>query len=203
MKSEKSPEKSRIETLGKQAAELKEKAGKQAEKAGKTGKAPKKEEEVKKSSKKEDDGSVKPTKGASAYLFYNTETVERLKKEEGLSHKEAFTKSGQLWQGLSEDDKAPWAKLAAADAERHAAQCKELEENGFFIMKDGTKSSDHKKKAKYDENVRLPKRTTSAYIFFTTENVNKVKAERKLEKHTEAMAACGEIWRGLSDEQKE
>ena len=108
MKSEKSPEKSRIETLGKQAAELKEKAGKQADKAEKTGKAAKKEEELKKSSKKEDDGSLKPTRGVSAYLFFNSETVERLKKEEGLSHREALAKSGQLWKELSEDDRAPW-----------------------------------------------------------------------------------------------
>jgi hypothetical protein len=36
---------------------------------------------------------MQPPRPTSAYLFYQTQTVKDLKENEGLSHKEAFSKA--------------------------------------------------------------------------------------------------------------
>lgn len=40
------------------------------------------------------DQGRKPPKAIGAYIYFNTATTKRLKEEEGLSHKEAFSKAG-------------------------------------------------------------------------------------------------------------
>ena len=55
------------------------------------GKKTKEESKVKKSD------SVKPTRALSAYIFYSQEMVRKLKEENGITHKEAMQKAGELW----------------------------------------------------------------------------------------------------------
>ena len=62
---------------------------------------------------------------------------------------------GQAWKALSEEQKAPFNKKNEDDKKRYEAQLKDLEKKGYFIMSDGTKSSDHeapdtKRKARAD-----------------------------------------------------
>jgi hypothetical protein len=56
-------------------------------------------------------------------------------------------------------------------------------------------------KKKYGDDVVLPKKPLSAYLFYTTENVNLLK-EKLGCSHTDAMKKCGEIWNGLNTEEK-
>ena len=72
---------------------------------------------------------------------------------------------------------------------------KELDEKGYFINKDGIKSTDMDvdPKKKYGKDVMLPKRPLSAYLYYTGENVNKVK-EKEGCSHIDAMKKCAEIW---------
>tara|TARA_B110000305_G_C19153007_1_gene498970 strand:- start:129 stop:380 length:252 start_codon:yes stop_codon:yes gene_type:complete len=75
-----------------------------------------------------------------------------------------------------------WTEKQKEDELRHANQLAELEKKGFFTNVDGTKSTDEKPqsnsakqlKKKYGD-VLLPKRPCSGYIFFTTNNINRVK----------------------------
>jgi hypothetical protein len=52
-----------------------------------------------------------------------------------------------------------------------------LKDVGFFITKDGQKSTDLyvDPKKKYGEDCLLPRKPLSAYLFYTTENVNLLK----------------------------
>ena len=75
-----------------------------------------------------------------------------------------------------------WTEKQKEDELRHANQLAELEKKGFFTNVDGTKSTDEKPqsnsakqlKKKYGD-VLFPKRPCSGYIFFTTNNINRVK----------------------------
>jgi hypothetical protein len=74
--------------------------GKSAKKGGK------KEEKV-----VEEDTSLKPTRPISAYIYFSTETIPKLKADEGIAHKDAMAKAGKLWNELSEEDRKPYNKL--------------------------------------------------------------------------------------------
>jgi len=50
---------------------------------------------------------VKPKKALSTWLIFNTETVAKL-REKGLEHKDAFTKSAEIWRKLSDKQKEPY-----------------------------------------------------------------------------------------------
>lgn len=97
-----------------------------------------------------------------------------------------------------------WTEKQKEDELRHANQLAELEKKGFFTNVDGTKSTDEKPqsnsakqlKKKYGD-VLLPKRPCSGYIFFTTNNINRVKQEENIAVHTAAMSRCGELWAKL------
>ena len=57
-------------------------------------------------------------------------------------------KCGDVWNNLSTDEKAIYENKHAKDAERYNQQLQDLDKNGFFLMDDGTKSSDHKSNLK-------------------------------------------------------
>lgn len=63
------------------------------------------------------------------------------------------------------------------DEERYKRQLAELEEKGFFITDDGTKSTEVKVDLKkmFGDTALLPKKPLSAYLFYTTANVNLLK----------------------------
>lgn len=59
---------------------------------------------------------TKPKRGNSAWIFFNTETVASLKaKDPSLDHKEAFSKSAEIWKDLTPDQKAPFEEKQKAD----------------------------------------------------------------------------------------
>jgi hypothetical protein len=179
---------------------------------GKKG-APK--EETKKSSKEEAKKSTKagpvipghdyktqPKKPTGSYLLFNTATTKRLKEEEGFEHPEAFKKSSELWGKITEKEKATWDALAAKDVERFDKETKDLADKGYFTTKDGVKSTDLPidVKKKWGKDIITPKPARSAYLYFTGENVNKIK-EKNGCKHTEAMALCGKEWKTFTDKE--
>ena len=80
---------------------------------------------------------------------------------------------------------------------------KDLETKGYFINEDGTKSTDmvSDAKKKFAKDVVKPKRPLSAYLFYSTENVNKIKEKEKVT-HLQAMAKVGEAWNKMNEKQK-
>lgn len=130
--------------------------------------------------------------------------VAKLKTEKAMDQKEAFTKSAEIWKGMSDTDKEPYQAKSKVDEERYKTQLADLEANGFFTCADGTKSSDIyvDPKKKYGDDCMLPKRPLSAYLFYTTENVNKLKNLENCS-HTDAMKKCGQLWNALDDDGKQ
>merc|ERR1712151_368964 len=88
--------------------------------------------------------------------------------------------------------------MGKQDEERYKRQLAELEQNGFFMTEDGQKSTDLyvDPKKKYGESCVVPKKPLSAYLFYTTENVNTLK-EKEGCTHPEATKKGGELWNKL------
>lgn len=89
-----------------------------------------------------------PKKPLSAYLFYTTENVNSLKDKEGCTHPEAMKKCGELWNKLQPDEKKIYEAKHDKDVVRYKQQIEDLDKKGFFVMDDGSKSSDHVAKQK-------------------------------------------------------
>ena len=82
---------------------------------------------------------------------------------------------------------------------------KELETKGYFINKDGVKSSDLLKKGALDilrkNNDNLPKQPISGYKFFAMDSVQKI-MDRKGFNHAEASKICSKMWDDVSSKGK-
>jgi len=96
----------------------------------------------KKEEKEESKDQVKPTKALNAFFFYVQEAVPGIKKDEGLKHTDATRRAGELWAQMSDKEKDPYVKLHDKDVKRYEKQLEELKDKGYFIMADGTKSSE-------------------------------------------------------------
>jgi len=146
---------------------------------------------------------LKPKKPTSPWIYFNNEILSKLKSEQGLDQKAAFTKSAEIWKSMSDEGKKPYLDKSKMDEERYKRQLAELEKNGFFLTDDGVKSTDLyvDPKKKYGETCVVPKKPLSAYLFYTTENVNSLK-EKEGCTHPEAMKKCGELWNKLQPDEK-
>ena len=149
-------------------AKEEKKEGKPTKREAKANSKAKEEKKVK--DNKDEPFVLKPKKAASAWIFFNTETVARLKTEENLDHKQAFVRSAELWKSLSDEDKQPFIAKSTLDDERYKKQMAQLKEDGFFMTEDGKKSTELHvdPKKKYGADVKLPKKPLSAYLYFAT-----------------------------------
>lgn len=102
--------------------------------------------------KKYGEDCVVPKKPLSAYLFFTTENVNKIKEQEKSTHPEAMKKCGEIWNTLSAEDRVKYEQMHDKDKLRYEEQVTSLDKQGYFIMEDGSKSSDHttnlKKRAK-------------------------------------------------------
>ncbi|TNV78261.1 hypothetical protein FGO68_gene7208 [Halteria grandinella] len=85
---------------------------------------------------------IKPTRPLSAYIFFSTERTKEIKAT-GKTQIEAMRQCGVEWNALTEEQKAPFLAKNKEDEKRYLAQQQEVKDKGYFIMKDGTKSTDH------------------------------------------------------------
>jgi hypothetical protein len=91
---------------------------------------------------------MKIKKASAAYVFFATEHSAMLRKEKNFSVVDAMRAAGTAWNAMQEADKDKYLRMAAKDAERFKAQHEELKEKGFFLLEDGSKSTDHLVKIK-------------------------------------------------------
>lgn len=91
---------------------------------------------------------VLPKKPLSAYLFFTTDQVNKIKEKLKCTHTEAMKKAGEIWNTMNEKERKKYVDMVAKDQIRYDKQLAELNKNGYFKMEDGSKSSDHVKKQK-------------------------------------------------------
>ena len=62
--------------------------------------------------------------------------------------KDGLKKGGELWHLMTDEEKQPYNDLADKSKQKYETQFEQLMENGYFIMDDGTKSTDSELKFK-------------------------------------------------------
>lgn len=160
-----------------------------------------------------------PKKACSAYTFFNTEYTKKLRVDDTeLKVTDCFKLAGEKWGTMSESEKAPYSKMNEADKARVEKQSAERQKKGFFLMPDGSKSTDEKNKKLFkvkkpkvvveeedaEEAVLLPKRPTSAYSYFATECMKQMRENATEGEHgnTDFMKMAGAKWSTLEDKDK-
>ena len=122
-------------------------------------------------------------------------------KAEGMSHKDAFTKAGELWSAATDKDKKPFEDDLNAKIKLRETQIAELKKKGWFTMPDGSKSTDHKQ---YQKDLTgdhpKPKRANSAWTFFIGDSNKKFRDAGV--PHTEVFTKTSEAWNAMSEEEK-
>ena len=66
------------------------------------------------------------------------------KSNPDLKTTEAFKQAGQKWATMSDKEKEKYLNMAAKEKKRYDGQVEEMQKKGFFLMEDGSKSTDEK-----------------------------------------------------------
>lgn len=89
-----------------------------------------------------------PKRALSAYFFFTGEKAPAIREQKGCTHMEAMKMASEQWNTMSEKDRKPYHDQHDKDVKRYEQQLDDLNKKGFFMMPDGTKSSDHTAKIK-------------------------------------------------------
>lgn len=125
--------------------------------------------------------------------------AEAKKENPDLAPKELMSKLADMWRGLSDDEKAPYEEKAAEAKDAYIKA-------GGGAKKDGegkAKKASKAKKGKDGEEGEKPKRGPNAYMIFSNEKRGEVKAENPGLKVTEIAKVIGDMWKELSEEEKQ
>ena len=146
----------------------------------------------------EDDQKRKPPQPITAYIYFSNETVPRIKAERGCTHSEAFKLVGTEWNKLSEEAKAPFVQKSNEDKARYEEQLKMFKSEGYFMLADGTKSTDYdlqelKRKVKSGVVKDLPS-PADASMALGKRNSDGTAVKNKTEEATACQHQSSAIW---------
>ena len=95
------------------------------------------------------DHVVVPTKPKTNYMIYMLSAQKDIHQQNpNLKLAETSKLIGEQWRNLSDDEKEKYSQIVVKDKHRYEQQVQDLLTKGFFIMQDGSKSSEHQKKIK-------------------------------------------------------
>lgn len=141
-----------------------------------------------------------PKRGKSAYLFFCADHRDAVKKSLGDEARATLvTKElGIRWNALkasskSTDKKALTGYLKAAETDKNRYEAEKVD----YVPPSGLELTNRRRGGK---KVGGPKRATSAYLFFCTENREKLKKEQPGMKATEVTSELGKLWNELKDD---
>merc|ERR1719384_450419 len=112
---------------------------------------------------------------------------------------------GKMWKKVSEDDRAPFEKKAAAAKASYATKREKYEKSAGYTKHQmrmlAWKIHETKKPFKKDENA--PKRALSAYMLYAASVRSKILKENPDMEVTEVMKEQSVWWKALSDKERE
>lgn len=69
-------------------------------------------------------------------------SMQQTLKDEGFVQKDIFAECGKRWKELTDEEKEPFVALNLSDKKKEADRKAMVEAKGYFLMDDGTKSTD-------------------------------------------------------------
>ena len=136
-----------------------------------------------------------PKKARNAYTFFGKEMREKLKGE-NLDFPSMTKRLAQEWKKVSDADKQKYEAQAAEDQARYEKDMEQFKIDHPETVTKKTRSSKPKDPTK-------PKKQRNAYIFYSLDHRDKVKAENADVTQAELMKKLGEKWSKLSPTEKE
>lgn len=135
----------------------------------------------------------RPKRSMSAFMFFSNANRDIVKAQNpGLSFTEIAREIGNRWAVLSQDDRSPYATLAAQDKARYEEEKRLYVPDPKYIAQELRPG-----KAKKDPNA--PKRAMSGFMFFSNHMRPKLKARHPDITFLELGTEIGKLWRGLSN----
>jgi DNA repair protein RAD16 len=150
-----------------------------------------------------------PRKPKTAYIFFSNAVRDRVKGENPeISSKlgEIAKKMGEMWRGLSLSEKEPYHRLAEEDKRRYANEMENYVAEPTVEDKCGDSrahSKIRKGKKKVKKDPMAPKKNMSSWQFFCKEKRESVREELPDASMGAVAKKLGEMWRNLSDSDKE
>ena len=87
-------------------------------------------------------GTKMPPRIQTAYNIYRQENLEKNMAKQALNKHEASSVCLQVWEKLTDKQKQKFENLSQDDTSRYNKQICSLQQNGYFLNEDGTKSTD-------------------------------------------------------------
>lgn len=163
-----------------------------------------------------------PKRSRSAYIFFCITKRSEIKSEnEDLSSPNLMKKIGEIWSSMDDDDKEEYNNMAKKDKKRYQEEIEKYEsssdsnesnesnESNDESDDKPTKEKNHepeaepeKPKVQKQKEQKAP-RAKSAYVNFCSKNRNKIKEEFPELTFGDLSKKLGEMWRSLSDVEKE
>ena len=93
----------------------------------------------------EESKELKPKRPVSAYIYFSTDFSEKMRKSHPeMKITEVSVLAGKKWNELTEAEKKPYIQKNVQDKARQENQQAQLQKRGFFVLEDGSKSTDEK-----------------------------------------------------------
>ena len=133
-----------------------------------------------------------PKRFKSSYIFFFTSKQAEFKKELGDTSTiaEISKLSGQKWKALPADVRNYWDDVAAKDKVRYVSE--KASYTGPWQVPS--------KRAKKDPSA--PKRSMSAFLFFSQGRRSQIRAKNPELKNTEVSKMLGDLWRNCPDDDR-
>jgi len=161
-----------------------------------------------KARKKKDKGA--PKRPLTGYIIFSKNNMaslreEMTKEDPDTKQKDVMAEMGKRWRGLSAAEKEKYENMGKEEKIRYQKQLETYEKKESSSEDSGSDSDEKpkkpaKKKAKRDPDLPAVKKT--AYMFFQSENSDRIRQAMKDKpgfKNTDVMKEVASQWKGLSE----
>lgn len=93
----------------------------------------------------EESKELKPKRAVSSYIYFATQHTAKLKLlHPEVKQSDLMAMTGKKWNEMLPAERKPYDDMNASDKLRQEKQQKSLDEKGYFLLEDGSKSNDEK-----------------------------------------------------------
>ena len=145
-----------------------------------------------------------PKRGRTSYIYFCTDQRPIIKEENPeMNTKEVTSQLGVQWKSLTDEDKKPYAKLAAKDKSRYEKEKSEWVDPDDELELDTKKdkksvSKKDKKKKKKKKKKKSKPRKKSGYILFCQEERDVLKNDNPDLTNHQVTKELGATWKALT-----
>ena len=131
-----------------------------------------------------------PKNPPSSWAYFNSEFLKKWVAEGGV-RTEAMAASSIEWKDMSEEQKAPYEEKARLAKEIVARQKEELKKLGYYMLEDGTKTTDPQNASLLKIKKKKTVKNDHAEVNVTSSEEEEKKGAKKPVKHKTVAEAVG------------